>query len=36
MIRKAKRKAKEVIEFFFPSPEQIKSDQISQDEIIED
>jgi len=36
MIRKAKRKLKEVVEFIFPASETIKSDQIDQSETIED
>lgn len=36
MIRKAKRKLKEVVEFIFPASEPIKNDQTSNDEVIED
>ena len=36
MIRKAKRKLKEVVEFIFPASEPIKSDQTSNNEVIED
>lgn len=36
MIRKAKRKLKEVVEFIFPAAEPVKNDQIDQNEIVED
>lgn len=36
MIRKAKLKIKQAVEFIFPASEPTKNDQISQSEVVED